>query len=393
LAKARVYSIFTASVIALVASLAVAGLAAGQAPGESPPPGEAPPPPPGEAPPPPPGGPAGTFCATDAGPVRIAALWARRPGGGWENALANLCPSLRYMEQPDPTGGATIRSASFFFSPGGGPTTLPEDLSSAYPPGTEMSLELEASIAPLAAGGAIAEPLASFEAAKITVQGRTTQIKFAFGGDCSSATTLRSFFGGGVLFEPVGSGRFADELRSYRGAFFGTNAMQHTMPQVSPDGRALNVTVEGCGDGDPTTEEGFFTGFIPSKGTAEMGLSQPLLKSLSDKIADQLMELKDNGATEPDAGFEVASQRDVQLDPTPGASTSKASAVTPAGVTVDYRLSFSEHKLSTTSNRKKIRTAKTCRARKGKLAVVRRGTGRKAKKTLACIVKKKRKRA
>src|SRR4051812_862819 len=82
-------------------------------------------------------------CPTSDGPVRIDHLWARAPGGQWEDGLAKLCPFLHYADQPTPDGD----NASYFSFSFEVKNTFDSDLSAVYPPGTEMSLELTSTAA------------------------------------------------------------------------------------------------------------------------------------------------------------------------------------------------------------------------------------------------------
>lgn len=341
-------------------------------------------------------------CTTQSGPATLSNVFAKPPGGEWEPALEKLGCLFQYQQSPDPTGG-TSHSVTISFTDKSGNY----DISSAYPVGTEMSFDVtSADPQPLFFVGAADDPLASFGAEAssaaaggetITVQGKTTEVNFAFqysgsSPNCSAGTMkMSSFIGGSVMLEPSGGG-FSETLLSYRGFWGGTNAQTTTLPQVSSDGKSVSVTISGCGDDDPSTEEGFFKGFMPIEGTAEAGLSPSLanqLENLGDKSVDQLQltQLTDNGQPAPSANFELASQGDVAPQGVANASGFAKAASTGesvAGIVIDYRTSFSTHQLVSQVNTAAVRRAKTvardCRRAKGRLAIVRKS----GKRVLAC---------
>lgn len=421
---------------ALAAFLSLTALALAQAPQPSEPPPCPPgavcsPAPDGQPPPCPPGavcGPAAGTCKGESGPVKLLKAAARKPGGDWGDALDKICVNLTYTEQPDPTGGTT-RFVSFS-AEGKQPIEDPsqpgtfksaQDLASIYPKGTLFSLEIESSgPAPLIVGGAMEDPVVQIAGGKIAIQGKSTTVTFAFNytgsgpnqsPDCAGRTeTMESFFNGGIMLEPSGGGQAAGELRRYRGAFFGTNAQQNDLPKVNPDG-SVQVNVAGCGRRaaagsaraaqlkSSATAEGFFQGFLPVQGTAELGVDRSLLASVPEAAVDEMMKLLDNGKEQPDADFEPATEEDIDLAPTEEgeADTATAGAASlraatpgttssPAGIAIDYRLSFSAHLLKTTSDRKDVAVAKRCKRKRGKLKVVKRGS----RKALACVSRKKR---
>lgn len=310
-------------------------------------------------------------CVTESGPLKVTSVLARPPGGEFENALDKLCgPLIEYREDPDGAGG-TYRTAYVILQLKSGD----QDLSAVYPQGTLFSVTVESSgPEPLFLLGVMDNPVAQFEGQKVTFQGESTTVNFPANGwtadgspDCSGGTLdYRSWLRAIVALEPIPEDPALTEYL-YRGTYVGTNSPVPELPVVSEDGDTVEVGVQGCGDGDPSTEEGFFKGFVPANGVAEMGIDQSLLESLSDELVDQLMQLLDNGVLTPDALFELASQQEVAL--TPPAVGARTQASEPAGITIDYRFSYSVHRLATTSNRKNVRRAKTCRRQKGKLKV------------------------
>lgn len=358
-------------------------------------------PPPAAAQGPPPGG----ECTTQSGPATLSNVYAKPSGGEWEPAIDKLGCLFQYQESPDPTGGTT-RSVTVSFTDKSGN----QDISSVYPEGTELSFDVSSpDPQPLFFVGAADDPLASFESAAslaadgadtITVQGKTTEVNFAFqygadGPNCAAGTmSMSSFIGGAVMLEPLGGG-FSDTLLSYRGFWGGTNAQTTTLPQVSPDGQSVEVTIQGCGDDNPATEEGFFKGFMPIDGTAQAGLNPALaqqLANLGDASVDQLRltQLTDNGQVQPGADFEFASQDEVAPEQVAGSSGfAQAAADQVAGIAIDYHTSFSSHrivsKVSSAAVRRTKKVARECKRARGRLAIVRKD----GRRVLVC---KKRKR-
>lgn len=311
-------------------------------------------------------------CVTESGPLKVTSVLARRPGGEFENARDELCgPLIEYREDPDGAGGS-YRTGYVILELKSGD----QDLSAVYPKGTLFRVTVESSgPEPLFLLGVMDNPVAQFEGQDVTFQGESTTVNYPANGwtpdgapDCSGGTLdYRSWLRAIIALEPIPEDpQLTDYL--YRGTYVGTNSPVPELPRVTGDGDTVEVEAQGCGDGDPATEEGFFKGFVPAQAVAEMGIGQSLLGSLNDRLADQLMQLQDNGVLAPDAAFELASEQEVELTP-PALGARTAQTSEPAGITIDYRFSYSVHTLATTSNRKNVKLAKKCRKKKGKLKV------------------------
>ena len=311
---------------------------------------------------------------------------AMPPGGSWEDASQKLCLVLNYQEQPDPTGGTT-RFASYSFSTMDGN----QDVSSVYPAGTTISFDVSSSgAAPLFVVGAMADPVAGFDGQTVEVQGKTTTVNFARSYDqqgnpvceAGNTQTMTSFLGGSIMLEPDGTGQAAQELRRYAGAFFGTNAETNGLPEVAPDG-SVSVQVAGCGDGDPSTKEGFFQGFLPAAGLAQEGLNATTINALPSQAVDGMMQMDNNGQPDPSATFAPATA--AATTPQSAAGQRVTSTPSAAGITIDYRLSYSAHTLKTKVNSSQARAAakliRSCKARHGHLRY-QRGHGRASGKLL-----------
>ena len=339
----------------------------------------------------------GGTCATESGPLRLTQAWARPPGGEWEDPLAKLCVLFHYHHSSRPAvppdagpppdhGPPPMALVSFRTRAHDSP-----DLSSVYPPGTLFSLVVESSgPQPLVAMGTFADPRARMDGGRVTLQAATAPVTPSYWSGfemprCSPPSmTLRSALQGVILFDPGDSSITAERLRRDRGAYVGTNAEQI---QARPAGDALEIYLSGCGDADPATLDGFYTAFIPARGAGQLGIGSWLLALLSDREIDAVMKLTDNGRPVRASDFEVASAEEVALRPAPGVEPAPAGEA-PAGILVDYHLSFSPHVIRATANRGQVRVARRCRARKGRLKVRRRG----ARKTLVCVPRRSRRR-
>lgn len=273
-----------------------------------------------------------------------------------------------------------------------------DDLSSVYPAGTTISMTLTSSGPDfLYAMGIDNDPAALFRGRTVTLEAKTVRTKFATdyrrdadgesNPDCDAGTeTIGSFFIGAVVLDSGGTGQEAASQRRYRGAYFGTNAQSFTEPKLANDGRTVEFEVAGCGDRDPNTREGYLKGFLPSGGLGAMGVGKPILGSVSSNVIDELLLLRDNGKVAPRVDFDLA--YDIELSaPSPAGppgATAAQSARTPIGTFVDYRFSFSRHKLRAAANRTNVSKARSCLARGGKPYVRRRGHGRRVKSSLRC---------
>lgn len=328
---------------------------------------------------PPPRG--GSPCATEQGPVKVDAV-ETRADGDWRDVSGDLCVFVTYADVP---GGATppLRYASYSLTDA---RNFSQDISAKFPEGTRMRVKLTSLVtAPLFTTGSMRDPLAAIDGQSITIEGETTSVRFAreYGADgapnCAGATDeIPSFFSGLVQYDTDGTSPTEVDFRRYRGAYFGSNAQTTGMPIVAADGRTIEVFVGGCGDSSPDTLEGYFQGFLPEAGLKEMGFTTQVLDALTDPVADEVMTLEDNGEPAPDANFDVQEEAEVE-------SSGRRTTEVPGGLSIDYRMSFSEHRISATADRRNLKIARTCVKKKGKLKT----TGKGAKRKLVCKPRKK----
>lgn len=154
------------------------------------------------------------------------------------------------------------------------------------------------------------------------------------------------------------------------------------LPQIGPDG-SVSLQIAGCGDGDPSTKEGFFQGFLPAAGLAQAGLNAATIDSLPSQAVDGMMQMENNGQADPSATFAPATSAATTPQHAPGQTVTSESG--PAAITIDYQLSYSSHTLATKVNSKAVRAAKklvaSCKARHGRVRY-QRGHGRTPGKLL-----------
>lgn len=289
------------------------------------------------------GGPDPADCPHQAGPATLTALTAKPPDGAREDALGKLCARVEYGPGSDPHVYLSLST------PDGDP-----ELASVYPRGTRIRAVLETGPRPLSALMSARDASARFERRRLTVTGMTTRGRYATRlrrgrPVCSGETfTFESYFDAFVLLRSRGS-----PLALYQGSSFGTNAQWAVFPSVPPRGFAIELLLDGCGDGRRRTREGYFEGFLPVRTLAQLGLDRGLLLYLPNDILDYLLRLEDNGDPARRARFRRVRRHGV------------------LGVAVDYRLSYSFHKVRTKAIRRALRVARSCRRKGGELDVVR----------------------
>jgi hypothetical protein len=307
------------------------------------------------------------------GPLKLTALAVKRPGGEWKNAMDDLCPQLQPQTVEGEEPGASSGYDLLLFT-----NSYGQDLKRDVPHGSEVSLEFESSgPLPALAIGTLRNIVVRYEGSKVAIQGETTRVRFANEYTTSdsgiskpkcddSVDVLDSFAYVSVMLQ--GPGGFAGEAaRDYQGAFWGTNAFSYSFPFVSWDGKSVEFSMSGCGDGDANTVDGFFQGFLPYDALDRMGIRRGLVEALPGPVEDELMEMSDNGEEAPAADFEEASPADLKLERAPGISVPLRAEE--RGMSFDYSLSFSSHNLRASADRKDARVARKCRSNGGKVRV------------------------
>ena len=359
------------------------------------------------------GGPPG--CTTTSGPATLSNVSFKKPGGQFESAAGKICwffeysadfePGPRESPQAQISGATTLPQVFVSFTTLGSLDQPPsQDLAPVLPKGTVISFDVTLP-GVLFSIFTSDNPLASIENQTISVQGETTPVKFGFTNNadgspnCNGPTdSFGSFFGGIVAGTPTTSPRAAgsgadDSLDDYKGSFFGSNAQNHTLPTVSADGKTVELEIAGCGDNDPTTEDGFFKGFLTVKGTQNMKLNKGFLDQLpGKKAADKLdlLLLEDNGikAPEGDVEFTIKKEGFNKVEGLQKTAASLGGKKGIAGIFIDFTTSFSSHMLVTKANAEKVKkarkAAKRCKKKGGKLKLAKKGK----KRVLKCKGKK-----
>ena len=163
------------------------------------------------------------------------------------------------------------------------------------PPGTLVSLGLERPSGMLAdvTLGRWRDSAVASNGDIMVIQARTVpwvyypDAYFGSGLDCSATPVVwPSTFGGWVMLGTAGA------RPSYAGMFFESDAVLADVPPVikfdsttsAPNG--LEIRVQGCGDGDPSTFDGFYNGFVP------MGLFDAL--GMTDRVVRDLRMVLEN---------------------------------------------------------------------------------------------------
>jgi hypothetical protein len=336
-----------------------------------------------------PGGPPPPFesyCPKSAGPVTTESLEFRLPGADWVPADQYDCVFLDDGSGTDPLGDPVV-AVSF---------SVPALYSK--PDGTQARVTLTSNgPRPLTVAGSFTGLSAVFSARKVVVTGagatlRTGTVPGPGGSltvtpDCSGTPmNMDNSFAGIVDFDSGAGGAIAATDRAYAGSFFASNAFSFTRPLIEPDGESVSFDVQGCGDGDPSTEDGFFQGFIPATAVAELGIPRPVLADVSNTVIDELIDVEDNGRPVSDEDLEILLGKPRPATARPAATT--PATKTPEGISIDYKLSFSKHRVTTRANARGVKLAKKCRSSRGKLKVVKRGKGKKATRVLTCVKRK-----
>lgn len=135
---------------------------------------------------------------------------------------------------------------------------------------------------------------------------------------------------------------FAAGSIAYRqqGLVMGTNAARVGLLTVS--GAGIFFSIAGCGDGDPSTKEGFADGFIPGAFLEELGLPAGTLESAPPEAIDGFLQLLKDKTVDGSAVFARATRGGV------------------LGVTFQFRTSYSKHDIDVRLNDQNLRAIKKC---------------------------------
>jgi hypothetical protein len=155
--------------------------------------------------------------------------------------------------------------------------------------------------------------------------------------------------------------------RQYAGGFYENNAALAGPPMfmvdAAGDPTGVLIGVWGCGDHDPTTNEGYFDGFTPISVLRAFGLNADIAADV--QLLSQLLEIHDNVTdTSVSATFTPVRADELQLESIPGVSL----PATPhdsrlIGVRMTSVFSYSHHVLVQRAQPRAIQELSACRAR------------------------------
>jgi hypothetical protein len=246
------------------------------------------------------------------------------------------------------------------------------------PPGTLLSLGLR-----LPPGMIMHDTFAGWrngvvvsEGADTVIQGMTVPWEYHpeafFGGpglDCSipPSTTWQSTFTGYSALNFLNPDRTPNfDAAEFAGGFYESNTVGVSFPRITTDSRGnptgLEISVQGCGDGDPATHEGYFDGFTPISLFHGFGISDELLEDAA--LLQGLVELHDRTTGTPiSATFTVLRPGDVALEQIPGIAMPAAPAGSAiVGVRTVSTFSYSQHDLVQRGEPTAMRKLRRCRA-------------------------------
>lgn len=292
-------------------------------------------------------------------------------GGEWIEP-ANVCVSATVAETPGP-GGLITRTLNLHVNHTGG-GGFPD---TQLPVGTRISLGVR-----LPEGMAIQNTLGRWrdgvvasDGQEVVFQARTVpweyhnEAYFGSGLDCDLAPAIfASTFSAWIVLNPLNADRspVLDGLQ-YAGGFYETNAALAGFPAITFDAAGdptgLVVGVWGCGDHDPTTNEGYFDGFTPISLLRGFGINGDIA---ADKpLLPQLLEVHDNvtGAS-VSASFAPVYAGDLRLESIPGVSMpAPPHGSSLIGVRTTSAFSYSQHELVQRAQPRAVQSLNACRAR------------------------------
>ena len=210
------------------------------------------------------------------------------------------------------------------------------------------------------------------------VQGRTNLWEYhgeAFfdgpGLDCALHPVVwPSTFTGWFGLIPLGSdGRPDPKLAQYAGAFYESNTVGATFPRLLLDDDGIptgvRLDVQGCGDGDPTTLEGYFDGFTPMSQLRALGINPALLRDIA--VLQDLIEVEDARTGERiRATFRPVTRDELTPEPIPGVTMPEPpSGPDLLGIYTEARYSYSRRVLVQRARPGVTRALRNCRAEGG----------------------------
>ena len=135
------------------------------------------------------------------------------------------------------------------------------------------------------------------------------------------------------------------------------------MVDAAGDPTAVLIGVWGCGDHDPTTNEGYFDGFTPLSVLRAFGLNADI--AADAQLLSQLLEVHDNvTGTSVSATFTPVRADELKLESIPGVSLPAAPHDSRLiGVRLTSVFSYSHHVLVQRAQPRAIQELSACRVR------------------------------
>jgi len=173
--------------------------------------------------------------------------------------------------------------------------------------------------------------------------------------DCHGPTTKGRFWNAAVLGAVTGSSDGTGEDQyPQRGSIMGSNALSTSGPYLLNG--SMQMTVTGCGDGKPSTIDGFVNAFLSPESLDVAGVSQDLIVQADDLALGQIFALTDNGAVGGGATFGHELGQDGRV-----------------GVRLNYPTSFSRHVVKIQAAKQRVAWARKCVRLKAKIRRLRTG--------------------
>lgn len=157
----------------------------------------------------------------------------------------------------------------------------------------------------------------------------------------------------------------------YAGAFYEANTVGVTFPQLlvddagNPTGLALKV--QGCGNDDPATLEGYFDGFTPISQLRALGLTLSIVRDV--EVLGDVLEVIDVEAGDEQervpARFRPVTHQDLELEPIPGVTMPTPPEPGLLGAWTEARFSYSERLLLQRGHPSALALLSSCRAEGG----------------------------
>ena len=182
--------------------------------------------------------------------------------------------------------------------------------------------------------------------------------------DCTQQPVRwQSTFATNTIVNPAGDLR----PQPFAGTFFETNAEHSDIPMLTfdADGQPTSIVlrVQGCGDDDPSSFEGYMDGFVPMSYFEALGMGKHLMRDI--KLLQKLLEVRDLTTGEPvEARFEPVRADELALSPIPGVILPLTDGGSDyKGVRLETKFSYSERVLQHRARPSAVRAMRACRER------------------------------